>query len=81
MAVLYRGVWLLVDNRYLEHSSLLPPRKITTIQAEMRLSKWDESMRKDVESTFGILKGWYVRARCFSIFLPVLYLLRLGGVF
>ena len=81
VAVLYRGVWLLVDNRYLEHSSLLPPRKITTIQAEMRLSKWDESMRKDVECTFGILKGWYVRARCFSIFLPVLYLLRLGGVF
>ena len=72
VAVLYRGVWLLVDNRYLEHSSLLPPRKITTIQAEMRLSKWDESMRKDVECTFGILKGSYVRARCFSIFLPVL---------
>jgi len=64
VAVLYRGVWLLVDNRYLEHSSLLPPRKITTIQAEMRLSKWDESMRKDVECTFGILKGRYVHARC-----------------
>jgi hypothetical protein len=68
VAVLDRGVWLFVDNGYLEHSSLLPPMKITTIQAEMRMSKWAESMRKDVECTFGILKGRHVRARCFSIF-------------
>jgi len=68
VAVLDRGVWLFPDNGYLEHSSLLPPMKITTIQAEMRMSKWAESMRKDVECTFGILKGRYVRARCFSIF-------------
>jgi hypothetical protein len=72
VAVRYRGVWLLVDNGYLEHSTLLPPMKITTTQAETRWSNWVESMRKDAECTFGILKGRYVRARCFSILLPVL---------
>lgn len=42
--------------------------KITTTQAETRWSQWVESMRKDVECTFGILKGRYVRVRCFSLF-------------
>lgn len=66
-----RGVWLLVDNGYLEHSTLLPPMKITTTQAETRWSKWVESMRKDVECTFGILKGRCVRACCFPVYVSV----------
>jgi len=81
VAVRYRGVWLLVDNGYLEHSTLLPPMKITTTQAETRWSKWVESMRKDVECTFGILKGRCVCVRVFDIFFSVPYLLCLGGVF
>jgi hypothetical protein len=48
VAVQYRGVWILVDNGYFEHSTLLPPMKITTTQAEKRWSNWVESMRKDV---------------------------------
>ena len=73
VAVRYRGVWLLVDNGYLEHSTLLPPMKITTTQAETRWSKWVESMRKDVECTFGILKGRCVRACCFPVYVSVSY--------
>ena len=35
----------------------MPPFKVTIDIAEIRWSKWVESMRKDVECTFGILKG------------------------
>jgi hypothetical protein len=53
----YRGAWLLVDNGYLAWSTTVPPIKTTTSRAEIRFSAWLESMRKDVECTFGILKG------------------------
>ena len=53
----YNGVWLLVDNGYLEWPTTIPPFKVTTIQSEHRWSRWAESMRKDVECTYGILKG------------------------
>ena len=53
----YGGVWLLVDNGYLNWSTTVPPMKITVDPAEIRFSAWLESMRKDVECTFGILKG------------------------
>lgn len=53
----YRGGWLLVDNGYLPHSTTVPPFKTTNSRAEIRLSTWLESLRKDVECTFGILKG------------------------
>jgi DDE superfamily endonuclease len=53
----YKGGWLIVDNGYLRWSTTVPPFKASSSQAELRWSKWVESMRKDVECTFGILKG------------------------
>jgi hypothetical protein len=53
----YKGVWQLVDNGYLSWSTTIPPFKSTINQREIRWSQWLESMRKDVECTFGILKG------------------------
>ena len=57
----YKGAWLLVDNGYLNWAVTVPPMKNTDTRAQLRFSKWLESMRKDVECTFGILKGrWRV---------------------
>jgi hypothetical protein len=53
---LYHGIWLLVDNGYLDWSVTIPPYKYCTRLSEIRWSQWLESMRKDVECTFGILK-------------------------
>jgi hypothetical protein len=53
----YRGGWGLSDNGYLKWSSLMPPLKESSNYADIRWSKWLESMRKDVECTFGIMKG------------------------
>lgn len=53
----YRGAWLLVDNGYLPWSCTIPPIKTTDSVAELRFSQWVESLRKDVECTFGIMKG------------------------
>ncbi|KAG7342192.1 DDE superfamily endonuclease [Nitzschia inconspicua] len=55
--VTYRGAWLLVDNGYHSWAITIPPMKITTKRSQIRFSQWLESMRKDVECTFGILKG------------------------
>lgn len=59
--VKYRGCYVIVDNGYLRWSVTVPPIKKTTLRNEIRFSDWLESMRKDVECTFGILKG---RWRC-----------------
>ena len=53
----YRGAWLLVDNGYINWSITVPPHNATTDRKEIRFAEWLESMRKDVECTFGILKG------------------------
>ncbi len=53
----YQGAWLLVDNGYHNWSTTVPPIKTSTSRAEIRFSAWLESFRKDVECTFGILKG------------------------
>jgi hypothetical protein len=53
----YCGAWLLVDGGYLPWSCTICPLKSTSSIKETRWSKWAESMRKDVECTFGILKG------------------------
>jgi hypothetical protein len=55
--VKYRGVWLVVDNGYHSWSITVPPFKNTNFRDEIRWSEWIESMRKDVECAFGILKG------------------------
>ena len=57
VSVKYQGAWILVDNGYLNWATTIAPFKNTTSLKEYRLSKWLESMRKDVECTFGILKG------------------------
>ena len=55
--VKYQGAWVLVDNGYLNWPSTVPPIKSSNSRAEIRFSAWLESLRKDVECTFGILKG------------------------
>ena len=57
VSVKYKGAWLLVDNGYLNWSCTVPPMKTSTSIPEIRFSEWLESLRKDVECTFGILKG------------------------
>jgi len=51
------GAYLIVDNGYLNWSCTVPPFGVTNNIDEIRWSKWLESMRKDVECTFRILKG------------------------
>ena len=53
----YRGVWIIVDNGYLVESITVPPTKTTRFIDEQKWSRRIESVRKDVERTFGILKG------------------------
>jgi hypothetical protein len=53
----YTGVYVIVDNRYLPWSCTLPPFSMTNKIDKTRWLKWIESMRKDIECTFGILKG------------------------
>ena len=64
----YKGCWLLVDGGYIERPVLVCPMKHTIYKDEHEFSKWVESVRKDVECTFGILK------QRFSIFrTPIRY--------
>ncbi len=53
----YKGGYVIVDNGYLRWLITVPPFKVTNRVDEIRWSKWVESMRKDVECTFGIIKG------------------------
>ncbi len=59
MTVKYRGGYVIVDNGFLCWSVNVPPFKVTNKIAEIHLSKWVESIRKDVECAFGILKCWW----------------------
>ena len=54
--ITYKGAWFIVDNGYLNWSCTVPPMKHPITYEEIRFSEWLESMRKDVECTFGILK-------------------------
>jgi hypothetical protein len=59
-----KGAYVIVDNCYLEWSTTVPPVKDSCNRSELRFSQWLESMRKDVECTFGILKGrWRILKR------------------
>ena len=53
----YRGRWLLVDNGYLTRPTTVPPIKTTNSRAKIHFPAWLEALRKDVECSFGILKG------------------------
>ena len=61
--VCYKGVWFMCDNGYLSWSCTVPPVKDGTAYEVIRFSEWLESMRKDVECTFGILKGRFAILR------------------
>ena len=54
---LYKGVWFMMDNGYLYWSCTVPPDGNATRYDIIRFSEWLESMRKDVECLFGIMKG------------------------
>ena len=53
----YKGVWFIVDNGYLSWSCTVPPDGNATRYDAIRFSEWLESMRKDIECLFGIMKG------------------------
>ena len=57
IAVKCRGHWLLVDNGYLNWGTTTLPTKSAIYASETRWSEQLDSMRKDVEYTFGTLKG------------------------
>jgi hypothetical protein len=57
ITVMYRGVYFIVDNGYLAWSCTIPPFSSTNKIDKTQWLRWVESMRKDVECTFGILKG------------------------
>ena len=56
VTIKYSGVWFLVDNGYLDWSTTVPPMKDPISFEEIRFSEWIESMRKDIECTFGSMK-------------------------
>ena len=55
----YKGGYVIVDNGYLQWLIITPPFKVTNHIDEIWWSKWVESMRKDVECTFGVMKGCF----------------------
>jgi hypothetical protein len=55
--VMIKGAYVIVDNGYLRWPTTIPPMKDTCNRSELRFSQWLEALRKDVECTFGILKG------------------------
>ena len=55
--VTYQGAYAISDNGYLRWAATIPPFKTTSKMSEIRWSRWVESMRKDIECAFGILKG------------------------
>jgi hypothetical protein len=52
-----RGIWVLCDNGYHAWRTLQYPLLIRSNEGELRWSRMAESLRKDIEQTFGILKG------------------------
>ena len=55
--VMIKGAYVIVDNKYLRWPATIPPMKDTCNRLEICFSQWLEALRKDVECTFGILKG------------------------
>jgi hypothetical protein len=53
----FSGAYVITDNGYLDWSCTVPPFGVTNNINEIRWSKWLESMWKDVECRFGIMKG------------------------
>ena len=53
----FKGTWFIVDNGYLSWPCTIPPQKDPVSYKYIRFSEWIESIWKNVECTFGILKG------------------------
>jgi hypothetical protein len=53
----YTGSYLIVDNGYLDWSCTVPHFQVSNSVDKIWWSKWLKFMQKDVECTFGILKG------------------------
>ena len=53
----YKGAWFCVDNGYLNWSCSVSPVKDDITYQIIRFSEWLESIYKDVECTFDIMKG------------------------
>ena len=51
------GAYLISDNGFLQNSVFIDPFKARYSQSEIFWSEWLESVRKDVECVFGILKS------------------------
>ena len=65
---LEKGCYHLVDGGYHKWRCLQCPLKHSAIKKDALWSEWAESVRKDVECTFGSLKG---RFRCLKV--PIFY--------
>jgi hypothetical protein len=52
----HRGGWLIVDGGFQKTPYLLDPQHYRMTEQEVNFNEWLESVRKDVECTFGILK-------------------------
>ncbi len=53
---IHRGLYLISDNGYHRWRALVCPIKESSVPDEIQFSKWLESVRKDIEGTFGLLK-------------------------
>lgn len=59
--VLTQGAYVISDGGYLEERKFQPPQTFSVGVAQVAYSKRLESVRKDVEDVFGILKKrWYI---------------------
>ena len=56
ISIQYSGCYVIVDNGYMSWSTTIPPMKDSNSRSEIRFLEWLESLRKDVECAFGILK-------------------------
>lgn len=62
-----KGVYFIVDGGYGQFSCLIPPIAYRTEMTDIYWSEFLESVRKDVECTFGILKmRWFILRKGFQ---------------
>jgi hypothetical protein len=54
---LYMGGWILVDGGYVKVGCFIDPPKLRLRRDEVLWSEWLESVRKDVECAFGVIKS------------------------
>ncbi len=53
----FSGAYSIVNDGYLDWSCTVPPYRNTNSIDKIHCSKWLKSMQKDIDCTFGILKG------------------------